>query len=132
MIKKIDHLGIAVNDVKQAAEDFARAFGIELGGEEEVPSQKVKVGFLQVGEVRLELLQPLEPESPVGKFLSSRGEGFHHIAFEVDDIESDLLKAESAGLTLLDKTPRPGAHGTKVAFIHPRSAHGLLVELVQK
>ncbi|MBE3520276.1 MAG: methylmalonyl-CoA epimerase [Firmicutes bacterium] len=132
MIKKIDHLGIAVNDMKQAAEDFARAFGIVLGGEEEVPSQKVKVGFLQVGEVRLELLQPLEADSPVGKFLSSRGEGFHHIAFEVDDIESDLRKAESAGLTLVDKTPRSGAHGTKVAFIHPKSTHGLLVELVQK
>jgi len=132
VIKKIDHLGIAVNDVKKAAEDFARAFGIQSGGEEEIPSQKVRVAFLQVGNVKLEFLQPLEAESTIGKFLSSRGEGFHHVAFEVDNIEGDLRQAENAGLALLDRTPRPGAHGTKIAFIHPKSVHGVLVELVQR
>lgn len=132
MIRKIHHLGIAVKDVKLALEDLSKAFGLASEGVEEVPSQKVKVGFLRVGEVRVELLEPVEEESAVGKFLASRGEGFHHLALESDDIEADLRKAESAGLALIDRTARPGAHGTKVAFIHPKSSHGVLVELVQE
>lgn len=131
MIRKVHHLGIAVRDVQQALQDLGKALGVPPGGTEEVPSQKVRVGFMQLGEVRIEFLEPLGEDSTIAKFLASRGEGFHHMALETDDIEGDLAKAESAGLVLIDRSPRQGAHGTKVAFIHPKSVHGVLVELVQ-
>ena len=132
MLKKIHHLGSAVNDLEQAVNVLKEAFNLEVGGIEEVPSQQVRVAFLPVGESRLELLEPTSEESAVGKFLAKRGEGFHHVAFETDSIEEALKLAESKGLRLIDKQPRPGAHGTKVAFIHPKSTFGVLVELVQE
>lgn len=132
MLKKIHHLGIAVNDLERAANALKEAFDLEIAGIEEVPSQQVKVAFLPVGESRLELLEPTSEESAIGKFLAKRGEGFHHVAFETDSIEEALKLAESKGLRLIDKEPRPGAHGTRVAFIHPKSTFGVLIELVQE
>ncbi len=132
MIRKIDHLGIAVNDLEKSVNILKAAFNLDVGGIEEVSSQQVKVAFLPVGESRLELLEPTSEDSAVAKFLAKRGEGFHHVAFETDSIEESLKVAESQELRLIDKQPRPGAHGTKVAFIHPKSTFGVLIELVQK
>lgn len=132
MLKKISHLGIAVKDLDKAVSVLREAFNMEVGGIEEVPSQKVKVAFLPVGESRLELLEPISEDSPIAKFLEKRGEGFHHVAFETDCIEDAMKLAESKGLQLIDKEPRPGAHGTKVAFIHPKTTFGVLIELVQE
>jgi len=132
MYKKIHHLGIAVNDLEKAASVLKDAFNLEVSGVEEVPSQQVKVAFVPIGETRLELLQPTSEDSAVAKFLAKRGEGFHHVAFETDAIEDALKLAENQGLRLIDKEPRPGAHGTKVAFIHPKSTFGVLIELVQE
>ncbi|HHW17684.1 MAG TPA: methylmalonyl-CoA epimerase [Firmicutes bacterium] len=132
MLKRIHHLGIAVKDLELAKKTLEDALGLVTSAVEEVPTQKVRVAFVPVGESRLELLEPTQEDSTVQKFLETRGEGFHHIAFETDDLEADLKKAESHGLRLIDKEPRPGAHGTKVAFIHPKSTFGLLIELVQE
>ncbi len=132
VLTKINHLGIAVKDLDSAVNTLKLALNLEVGGIEEVPSQKVRVAFLPVGESRLELLEPTSEDSPVAKFLASRGEGFHHVAFETDSIEEALKNAEAQGLRLIDKEPRPGAHGTKVAFIHPKSTFGVLIELVEE
>ncbi len=132
MLNKIDHLGIAVKDLKTSVNVLASAFGLEARGFEKVPSQQVEVAFIPVGKSTLELLEPTSDESAVAKFLANRGEGFHHLAFETDSIEATLKAAENAGMRLIDKQPRPGAHGTKVAFIHPKSTFGVLIELVQK
>lgn len=131
MLTKINHLGIAVKDLDSAVNLFKAAFNLEVAGIEEVPSQKVRVAFLPVGESRLELLEPTSEDSAVAKFLAKRGEGFHHLALETDSIEETLKVAANQGLRLIDKEPRPGAHGTKVAFIHPKSTLGVLIELVQ-
>ena len=132
MITKINHLGIAVKDLDSAVNLLKSAFNLEVTGIEEVASQKAKVAFLPIGESRLELLEPTSEDGAVAKFLAKRGEGFHHVALETDCIEEALKLAESQGLRLIDKEPRPGAHGTKVAFIHPKSTLGVLVELVEK
>jgi len=132
VLKKINHLGIAVNDLEKAIEIFTKAFNLEVGGIEEVPSQQVKVAFLPIGESRIELLEPTSEDSAVSKFLATRGEGVHHVAFETDCIVDSLKTAEAQGLRFIDKEPRPGAHGTKVAFIHPKSTCGVLIELVEE
>ncbi|MGI6663120.1 MAG: methylmalonyl-CoA epimerase [Bacillota bacterium] len=132
MITKVNHIGIAVNDLDAAIKTVKDVFGLEVAGVEEVPSQKVKVAFVPVGDTRLEFLQPTADDSPVAKFLASRGEGMHHIALETDDILGDLKKAEEGGARLIDKEPRPGAHGTKVGFLHPKSTFGVLMELVEE
>lgn len=132
VLKKINHLGIAVTDLKKAVEVFTKAFNLKVGGIEEVESQKVRVAFLPIGESRIELLEPTSEDSTIAKFLSSRGEGIHHVAFETDSVVESLKIAESQGLRLIDKEPRPGAHGTKVAFLHPKSTCGVLIELVEE
>ncbi len=132
MLKKIDHLGIAVNDLEKCIDILGSAFNIKVSGTEEVASQEVKVAFLPIGETNLELLEPTSQNSAVAKFLDRRGEGFHHVAFETDCIEDALKHAAKQGLRLIDKQPRPGAHGTKVAFIHPKSTFGVLIELVER
>lgn len=131
MLTRIHHLGIAVKDLDSAVSVLKTAFNLEVEGIEEVPSQKVKVAFLPVGESRLELLEPTSDDSPIAKFLASRGEGFHHVAFKTENVEEALEHAQTQGLRLIDKEPRPGAHGTKVAFIHPKSTFGVLIELVE-
>jgi methylmalonyl-CoA/ethylmalonyl-CoA epimerase len=130
-ITRIAHLGIAVKDVDPVKKLYSGNLNLELKGEEVVASQKVQVSFFKVGESSLELLLPTAGDSPVAKFLETRGEGFHHLALEVEDINAALAELKAAGVRLIDETPREGAHGTMVAFLHPKATYGLLVELVQ-
>jgi methylmalonyl-CoA/ethylmalonyl-CoA epimerase len=127
----IDHIGIAVGDLAASLKMFRDALGLELTAPEEVPSQRVRAHFLEAGEVAVELVEPTSEESPVAKFIAKRGPGLHHIALRVDDIVAALGELKSRGVRLIDETPRPGAHNSLVAFIHPASAHGVLVELKQ-
>ena len=130
-IKRIAHLGLAVKDLETPKKFYGEALGLELKGDEVVDTQKVKVSFIQVGESTLELLLPTGPDSPVAKFLDNKGEGFHHLALEVEDIHAAVAELKAAGVRLIDETPREGAHGALVAFIHPKATFGLLVELCQ-
>jgi methylmalonyl-CoA/ethylmalonyl-CoA epimerase len=131
MIKKIDHLGIAVETHNSAKSLYEGLLGLRVKHVEEVPSQKVRTAFYPCADVNLELLEPTGPESTVAKFIEKRGEGFHHVAFEVDDIVKELARLAAAGVALIDTKPRPGAHNTRIAFLHPKATKGLLVELVE-
>jgi len=131
-IGRIAHIGIAVKSIAEAERFYVQGLGIELDHTEDVPEQGVKVAFLPTGESELELLEPLSEASPVAKFLEKRGEGILHICLEVADIEAALSQLAAQGAELIDKAPRRGAEGKRVAFIHPRSAHGVLIELVEK
>ncbi|MBE0616611.1 MAG: methylmalonyl-CoA epimerase, partial [Proteobacteria bacterium] len=118
MPQKINHIGIAVPDIEAAARFYTEHLGMKLGGIEEVPDQKVKVAFLPIGEVRLELVQPTSPESPVAKFLEKNGgPGFHHIAYEVGDTAAEVERLKAAGVRMVDEKPRAGAHNTRIAFV---------------
>ncbi len=128
MITHIDHLGIAVKSIEEALPVYERAFGLKCERMEEVPSQKVKTAFFHVGEVHLELLEPTSPDSPIAKFIESRGEGIHHIAFATTDIQGQLGQAATAGLKLIHEVPFEGAAGKLVAFLHPKSTRGVLTE----
>jgi methylmalonyl-CoA/ethylmalonyl-CoA epimerase len=130
-VKRIAHLGLAVNNLDAPQKLYGEHLGLKLTGEEVVETQKVKVSFIKVGETSLELLLPTAPESPVAKFLESKGEGFHHLALEVEDIHAAVAELKAAGVRLIDETPREGAHGTLVAFLHPKATYGVLLELVQ-
>lgn len=129
---KIHHLGIAVRSLEDAAARFGGLLGLERGERYDVPEMKVSVLFLPVGDSNLELLEPQSEDSAVGKFLARRGEGLHHVCFEVDDIEASMRLMAGEGATLIDKKPRPGTGGHLVAFVHPKSTHGALIELKQK
>ncbi len=131
MLKKINHIGIAVRSIESGLAPY-RALGLEPEGEEVVEEQKVRVVFLTVGESRIELLEPTSPDSPVAKFIEKKGEGIHHIAFQVENVEKALAQAEAQGLRLIDKSPRGGAHGTRIAFLHPKSTGGVLMELCEE
>ena len=128
---KINHLGIATKGIDDALKFWGDALGLENVHTEEVADQKVRVAMLPVGESRIELLEPTSDDSPISKFLEKRGGGIHHIAVEVDDIESSLAKLKEKGMRLIDESPRIGAEGCLVAFVHPSSANGVLLELVQ-
>ena len=128
---KINHLGIATKGIDDALRFWGDALGLENVHTEEVADQKVRVAMLPVGESRIELLEPTSDDSPISKFLEKRGGGIHHIAVEVDDIESSLAKLKEKGMRLIDESPRIGAEGCLVAFVHPSSANGVLLELVQ-
>lgn len=128
-IKKIDHLGIAVPELSKASELYAVLLGAKPDHLEEVVEQKVRTAFFTVGESHFELLEPTSPESPIAKFLEKRGPGLHHICIEVDDIEAALADYKKAGIALIDETPRRGAHNKRVAFVHPKSTGGVLLEL---
>lgn len=129
MILKIDHLGIAVKDMSEAKRAY-EALGFKIEAEHDVPTEKVKTAFITVGESHLELLEPTDPSSVIAKFLEKRS-GLHHICVLVDDIEKSMAEMKAAGAQLLDETPRIGAGGCRVAFIHPKSAAGVLLELKQ-
>jgi len=129
MIKHIDHLGIAVRSLDETVPVYEKALGIRCERREEVPSQKVRTAFFDVGGVHLELLEPTAPDSPVAKFLAERGEGIHHLAFCTDDIAGQLAQAAAAGVRLINDKPVAGAGGKLVAFLHPKSTHGVLTEL---
>lgn len=129
---KIDHLGIATGGIQEALKFWEDALGLETVHVEEVEDQKVRVAMLPLGESRIELLEPLSEDSPISSFLEKRGGGIHHIAVEVEDINASLAKLKKAGMRLIDEEPRTGAEGCLVAFVHPKSANGVLLELVQK
>ncbi len=130
MLKKIDHIGIAVESLEESKKIF-QLLGLQFKGEEEVEDQKVKVAFFQIGEVNIELLEPTSDDSPIKKFLEKKGQGIHHIAYNSDNIEKDLKKFEDEGIALIDKTPRIGAHNKKIAFLHPKSTAKILTEICQ-
>ena len=127
---KIDHIGIAVESLSEALEPWLKA-GFEPAGEEEVEDQGVRVAMLPAGESRIELLEASRPDSPVARFIKKRGPGIHHLAVRVDDIDAKLEELRRAGVRLIDEVPRPGARGTRIAFIHPSSMNGVLLELVE-
>jgi methylmalonyl-CoA/ethylmalonyl-CoA epimerase len=129
---KIDHLGIAVRSISDSLAFYREALGLELAASETVEDQGVTVALLPVGESRIELLEPFSEDTPVGRFIARRGEGLHHICYEVDDLASRIDDLRSRGVRLLDGYPRRGAEGKLVAFLHPASANGVLVELVEK
>lgn len=128
MIQKIDHLGIAVRSLDEAIHYYEQALGLKCSGKEEVPVQKVKIAFFQVGDVRLELLEPTSSDSTVAQFLEKHGEGVHHMAFATDNIDEQLSKAKNAGCRLLHEIPIKGSAGMQIAFLHPKSTHGILTE----
>lgn len=132
MLKKVDHIGIAVTSIDDALVFYRDGLGMELTGTEEVTSQKVRVAFLPVGETNIELLEGMGEESNVSKFVAKNGPGTHHVCFEVDDIEAALASLKEKGVRLINEEPVRGAHGKRVAFIHPKSTGGVLVELAQQ
>ena len=131
-INKIEHLGIAVKDLENANLLYEKLLGVPPYKQEEVASESVITSFFKVGESKIELLASTDPNGPIGRFISKKGEGIHHIAFDVDDIEKELQRLEEEGFQLIHTTPKIGADNKKVAFIHPKSTDGVLIELCQE
>jgi methylmalonyl-CoA/ethylmalonyl-CoA epimerase len=129
--KAINHIGIAVRSIEANRDFYQHTLGAEFERVEDVPSQKVRVAFFRLGPVRLEVLEPTSAESPIASFIEKRGEGLHHVAYTVNDIESRLAELKASGVRLIDETPRPGAHQTRIAFLHPKSSGGVLTELCE-
>ena len=132
MIKKLSHVGVAVKNLEESKKIFSRLFQIENIETETVSDQKVKLAFFHVGEASVELTESTAPDSPISKFLERRGEGVHHLSFEVDDIRAELARLKKEGFQLIDEEPRKGAGGYWIAFLHPKSTNGVLVEISQK
>jgi len=132
MIKKLDHIGIAVSDLESSLRFYTDTLGLECTHVEEVADLKVKIAFIPLGDVNLELVEAKSPESAIARFIEKKGEGIQHIALLVDDIETELNNLKEKGVALIDETPRIGAHGAKIAFIHPKSANGVLLELCER
>ena len=131
MFKKIDHIGVAVKNLEESLHIFKDILGMEYSGEEEVKEQEVKVAFLPVGESEIELLESTSPEGNIAKYIEKKGEGIHHIAFEVDNLEAKLEELKKNSIRLIDKEPRYGAGGSRIAFLHPKSTNGILIELCE-
>jgi len=132
MIKRVDHIGIAVKSLENTLPFYTEVLRLSLLGIEEVESQKVKVAFLQAGETKLELLEPTSAESSIATFIEKRGEGIHHVALGVSSIEERITEMKEKGIRMIDEEPRPGAGGADIAFMHPKSASGVLFELCEK
>ena len=132
MIKKIDHIGIAVKSIAEASKLFEALLGLEITKTEVVAEQKVKVAFLPIGDCKVELLESTEPDGSVAKFIAAKGEGVQHIAFRVENIEAALVALKEAGVRLIDELPRRGAGGAKIAFLHPKETFGTLLELCER
>jgi methylmalonyl-CoA/ethylmalonyl-CoA epimerase len=130
--RKLDHVGIAVESVDEALKLYSGLLGLELKGSEVVEEQKVRTAFLPLGDTEIELLEATDPESPIAKFIANKGQGVQHLAFRVDDLEAALAEAKAAGIRLIDEKPRYGAGGAKIAFLHPKSTGGVLVELCER
>lgn len=128
MIKRIDHLGIAVKSLTEAIPFYEKVLGLKCEHIEEVASQKVRTAFFACGEVHIELLEPTAEDSPIAKFIEKNGEGIQHVAFAVDDIKAELAHAKAEGVRLIDEAPRPGAGNKQIAFLHPKSTRGVLAE----
>ncbi len=132
MINRIDHIGIAVQSIEQTMKIYTEKLKLKCGEITQIPEQKVKVASFEIGESGIELIEPTTQESTVARFLEKRGEGIHHIAFEVTDLEKRLNELKNNGTTLIDEKPRTGAYSKKIAFIHPKETNGILIELVEK
>jgi methylmalonyl-CoA/ethylmalonyl-CoA epimerase len=131
MLTKINHIGIAVRSLEETLPFYRDNLGMVLKGVEEVAEQKVRVAMLQIGESKIELLEPTADDSPIARFLEKNGPGIHHLAYEVDHIESAIARLAEDGVRMIDAVPRNGAHGTRIAFIHPKGSNGVLTELCQ-
>lgn len=132
MIKKIEHLGIAVANIEESLKVFQTLLGTKCYKIEEVESEGVKTAFLQVGESKIELLEATNPDSPIAKYLEKRGQGIHHIAFEVDNIQTEIERLLNEGFVLIHESPKNGADNKLIAFLHPKSTEGILIELCQE
>lgn len=132
LIKKIDHIAVAVKSIDEAARFYTEVLGLALSAPEEVAEQQTRVAFVQIGEVRIELVEPMSDDSPVAKFIERRGQGIHHICYETGDIEATLEALKEKDVPLIDQTPRIGAHEARIAFVHPKGVSGVLTELSQK
>jgi len=132
MILKIEHLGFAVADATQAVPLFEKLLGTNVSKSEEVVSEKVRTWFFRVGESQVELLESLDPEGVISKYISKRGEGMHHVAFLCDDIETEMIRLQSEGFEFINPTPKDGADNKRIVFLHPKSTGGVLVELCQE
>jgi len=132
VVKKIDHIGIAVSNLDEAVKLYKDVLGLELHGTEVIEEQKVKVAFLPVGDSEVELLESTSPEGPIAKFIENKGQGIQHVAFRVDDIEAALEEMKAKGIRLIDEKPRYGAGGARIAFLHPKGTNGVLIELCER
>lgn len=131
MMKKVEHIGIAVKNLDESIQLFEKLLGTNCYKIEEVEDQKVKTAFFKVGETKIELLEATSPESPIAKYIEKRGEGIHHIAFEVEDINRKILELKELNFQLIDEKPRLGAENFLIAFLHPKSVNGILIEICQ-
>jgi len=131
-IKHIDHIGIAVKGIEEASKFFTDILGLKLDNTETVEEQKVKTGFFPITDSEIELLESTEPDGPVAKYINARGEGIQHIAFRVENIDAAVQELKEKGIRMIDNEPRKGAGGARIAFIHPKESHGVLVELCEK
>ena len=131
MILGLDHIAISVPNLQQAIDRFVADLGLRLDGTEDVPTEQTRTAFLPVGETRIELISPMNGQGPVQAALDKRGAGLHHICFRTDDIDADMRRLSAKGYRFLSDSPKPGAHGTRVLFIHPRSCGGVLIELAE-
>lgn len=132
MINKIDHIGIAVKSIDDMVDFYKNTLGLKIKGTETIEEQKVKTAFIPIGDSEIELLEATTPESTIAKFIEKRGEGIQHIAVRVDDIEKTLADLKAKGIRMIDEVPRYGAGGAKIAFVHPKSTHGILLEICQR
>jgi len=132
MYRRITHIGVAVRDLRNATELFSKLLGVKEGLTEHVAEQKVKATFFRIGDGGIELLEPTGPDSAIAKFIEKRGEGVHHLSFEVDDLEDEIERLKKEGFMMVDDKPRVGADGYRVAFLHPKTTNGVLVEISEK
>ncbi|MBE6082249.1 MULTISPECIES: methylmalonyl-CoA epimerase [Tissierellales] len=132
MIKKVDHIGIAVKDLDETLKFYENVLGIKAQGNEVIEEQKVRVAFLPIGDTEIELLESTEENGPISKFIEKKGEGIQHIAYKVDDIDKAIEEMKSKGIRMIDEKPRYGAGGAKIAFLHPKSTFGVLIELCER
>ncbi|SHI58361.1 methylmalonyl-CoA epimerase [Dethiosulfatibacter aminovorans DSM 17477] len=132
MVKKVDHIGIAVKNLEETLKFYQEVMGLDLAGTEVVEEQKVKVAFLPIGDTEVELLESTDPDGPIARYIDKKGEGVQHIAYRVDDIEAAIAEMQEKGVRMIDEKPRYGAGGAKIAFCHPKYTAGVLVELCQR
>jgi methylmalonyl-CoA/ethylmalonyl-CoA epimerase len=130
-ISHIEHIGIAVKNIEESKKYYEQVLGLTCYSVEEVKEQRVKTAFFMIGQTKLELLESTDPEGPIGKFIEKKGEGIHHIAYAVDQLENTLAEVNAKGVQLIDKVPRKGAEGLDIAFLHPKSTAGVLTELCE-
>jgi len=128
----IEHIGIAVKNLEESIKYYENVLGLDCYAVEEVKDQKVRTAFFKVGQTKIELLESTDPEGPIGKFIEKKGEGIHHLAFAVNNLEGALKEADEKGVKLIDKEPRKGAEGLDIAFLHPKFTHGVLTELCEE